>query len=505
MREGSIAAIAGGLGVQDGGSAQLSLEVVDLVASDEEHILDGRAAGGTGAAAAGAGGPGADGPGADGPGACSWELPAAAGVSESPAAPQPRGDCPARAPGELAERPAPEPRPKDRAVLEPASPASPARRAACVPPARLKCQPTPRAAAAAASAAGMEESASCDEQLHPLGLLDPVMQLISSDEEDAFAGAAPAWAAASAVAGVGSAGDAVRQSGRRQRSLEAFFRPLKAARLVVEASDPKSPALEAQCSKVSAPLAWCCLTDGSLGGSRWYSVREIPGLYLLTDFLSEPEEAALTSWLDVGSQEWRHSSFNGECRSKNWGARTDLLHRRVRPADASLGEQDMPQELLSLAARLRDCVAGSRVPPSVPQPLVAAIKDFHPNEANANEYVRARGDSLTPHFDDRFLSGTLLVGLSLVGDCVMTYHEHPSARRGRSGCEGCCACGPRQGRAAARLPPGPGRRVLLPRRSVQVVTGKSRFEFTHSIHGGDLPASGRRLSVVLRQAKCPWP
>jgi hypothetical protein len=45
--------------------------------------------------------------------------------------------------------------------------------------------------------------------------------------------------------------------------------------------------------------------------------REVPGLLLIHDFLSEEEEAALIASIDGDTDTpWRHSSFNGHCMSK---------------------------------------------------------------------------------------------------------------------------------------------------------------------------------------------
>lgn len=61
---------------------------------------------------------------------------------------------------------------------------------------------------------------------------------------------------------------------------------------------------------------------------------------------------------------------------------TDLARRTVAPEAVPL-----PAELLAVAQRMRD---------TVPQ-----LADFHPNEANAIEYLQDRGDYLLPHVDDR--------------------------------------------------------------------------------------------------------
>jgi hypothetical protein len=168
----------------------------------------------------------------------------------------------------------------------------------------------------------------------------------------------------------------------------------------------------------------------SAGVSRWlepHVVSDVPGLFQFHDFISEEEEARLVEALEEeGKYHWKRSLFNGECMSQGWGVRTDLLRRTVRPNIACKGERDMPAFLLQVVERF--------------QRRCRILRDFSPNEANANRYERARGNLLTPHFDDRRLSGEMLVNLSLCSSCVMTFEK--------------------QG-----FPPVP---VTLPRRSLQV-------------------------------------
>ena len=85
-------------------------------------------------------------------------------------------------------------------------------------------------------------------------------------------------------------------------------------------------------------------------------------------------------------------------------------------------------------------------------------------------YYKSNGHVLKPHFDDRYLSGQILVNLSLCSEATMTYIN------------------------SANVP----FRVLLPPRSLQIVTKESRYDFTHSINNEDILGE-RRVSVVFRQ------
>lgn len=103
-----------------------------------------------------------------------------------------------------------------------------------------------------------------------------------------------------------------------------------------------------------------------------------------------------------------------------------------------------------------------------------------PNEANAIDYRRAGGDYLKAHVDDRRLSREPIANLSIVGDCVMTYRRE----KRRGGVEG--------GDGAVE-------RVLLKRRTLQVLTGKARYDYSHGIGNEDL-LSDRRISITIRES-----
>ena len=96
-----------------------------------------------------------------------------------------------------------------------------------------------------------------------------------------------------------------------------------------------------------------------------------------------------------------------------------------------------------------------------------------PNEANAIDYHRKQGHWLQNHVDDRQLSKEPIANLSVAGDCYMTFRNERV--RGES------------------------KRVLLPRRTLQVLTGKARYDYSHGICNKDL-LSDRRVSITMRES-----
>jgi alkylated DNA repair dioxygenase AlkB len=96
-----------------------------------------------------------------------------------------------------------------------------------------------------------------------------------------------------------------------------------------------------------------------------------------------------------------------------------------------------------------------------------------PNEINAIEYRKVLGHSLVSHVDDRQKHKEPIANLSLAGDCYMTYTnvKDQTVR---------------------------AKKVLLPRRTLQVLTGRARYDYAHGIANADL-LSDRRVSLTMRE------
>jgi hypothetical protein len=189
----------------------------------------------------------------------------------------------------------------------------------------------------------------------------------------------------------------------------------------------------------------------------------LPGQLTFPDFLSAAEEAALLAALEAPTEPaWQADNFAGRGRCKWYGPQLDLRLGEVSPPLVPF-----PPWLVPIVARLRTL-----------HPLLAR---FDPTHANAIEYVRARGDALRPHVDERRLCGDVIVNISLAGGCVMTY-AHAGGGRLAQG-------------EVGRV------RVALPVRCAQVQSGAARFRYTHSIANEDLPEGegARRVSITMRE------
>jgi hypothetical protein len=197
----------------------------------------------------------------------------------------------------------------------------------------------------------------------------------------------------------------------------------------------------------------------------------IDGLILIHNFISVDEESRIQKFLDDDvDNPWKYSSFNGNCHSKGYGVITQFglpaENRLVRVNDRDKGEKEIPTCILFLVDRLKRIV--QRYPDIFPD----CLRKFEPNEFNANQYLKTRKDYLKFHYDDRFLSGEVLMNLSMIGACHMSYMESKGGREFD---------------------------VNLPRRCLQLVTGTARYRYKHGIKEENL-FNEMRISMTFRQA-----
>ena len=203
---------------------------------------------------------------------------------------------------------------------------------------------------------------------------------------------------------------------------------------------------------------------------------ELPGLWLLHEFISEEEEVTIVSLLDSDQTLWHHSSFNGNTMSKSFGVKTQfgpahIEERIVRKNDPERGEHGVPLYLLPCVDRLKGIVKTMGKKCKMP----TVLSSFKPNECNANLYLKSENHSLSPHYDDRFLSGPILMNLSLHGRSRMTYSKGDSDAFHDKVV------------------------VDLPRRCLQLVTGDARYKYKHRIDAEDI-IDDKRVSITWRQA-----
>lgn len=240
-------------------------------------------------------------------------------------------------------------------------------------------------------------------------------------------------------------------------------------------------------------------------------VQELPGLFLLHDFINESEEEALLHYIqDDLCQKcpWKHSSFNGHCMSMTFGVKTqfglpDEL-RLVRENNVDSGELDIPDRFHTYITRLQTWIAALQSTSTassssiVLKKLPVQLRCFKPNDCNINSYDRNKNHSLKPHFDDRALSGPILLNLSLAGAAIMTYTK-PSSNGCTTTTSSSSSTSSGNRSVSINGNSTSSASVLLPRRCLQIVSGAARYSFMHEIVNKDL-IDNNRISITWRQS-----
>jgi alkylated DNA repair dioxygenase AlkB len=288
-----------------------------------------------------------------------------------------------------------------------------------------------------------------------------------------------------------------------------------------------------------------------------FGIREcifsiIPGLILIPEFITEFEEAELIQKIDADSHSsWEHTNWTGHMTSKRFGMVTvfgiprsndyvnaksierGTAHKRsgeirgIRVNDESAGEYGLPdysqfvvdrlyqlkKDILELLyERIRhDATHKSKHASAFDNQrriintqsliqLVDSLKVFVPNECNVNCYLKSRGDFLRPHFDDRELSGPLLMNLSLCGKAAMRYTLDLDDNKTQTSHKLSTS---RYSNTLSGLPIVDENKLVvdvpLPRRCLQLISGEGRYKWEHSIPT-DFIHDERRVSITWRGA-----
>jgi hypothetical protein len=237
----------------------------------------------------------------------------------------------------------------------------------------------------------------------------------------------------------------------------------------------------------------------------------LPGLFVFPDFITPGEEMDILGYLDGETTiPWKMASFNGPHFGKRWGVHCNLRDRKVSAAETPL-PGFFHQILLPKVRAL--LTTAHHLPP----PLISLIQQWNANEANAIRYHKKMGHCLASHCDDRKLSKELIANLSLEGDCYMTYQnekykdhdqkqleEHPYKQESME---------KNQETKSPEILIVPGRKsegvpfvqipsfhnVLLKRRTLQLLTGRARYDYSHGIRNEHF-IDETRVSITMRES-----
>ena len=181
----------------------------------------------------------------------------------------------------------------------------------------------------------------------------------------------------------------------------------------------------------------------------------VPGLEFREEFISLREEIAIVQTLDTAP--W---SCELSRRVQHYGFKYDYKSRRI---DESMHIGKLPDWLHELAERLHQ----------------AQFFDEAPDQVIVNEYLPGQG--ISPHIDCQPCFGDTLVSLSLCSTCTMDFIHAET---------------------------GEQQPVFLPRRSIAVLKGDSRYCWKHAIakrrqdvHDGQIFIRQRRISLTFRKVK----
>ncbi|ORZ22322.1 hypothetical protein BCR42DRAFT_405939 [Absidia repens] len=187
--------------------------------------------------------------------------------------------------------------------------------------------------------------------------------------------------------------------------------------------------------------------------------QDIPGLSLITDFITEEEEENLIYHINQGQWCGLGISPNPELkrRTQQYG---HLFSYRYRKVLEEYGE--LPDFVKSIVQRI----------------MSNQLMPIHPNHLLVNEYNEGQG--IMPHIDAPALFGPAILSLSLLSACIMKF-----------------------------MNPSNGHQVdvVLPRRSIVVLTGDARYNYKHGISkdlmetapDGQVIQRKQRVSFTFRQ------
>jgi alkylated DNA repair dioxygenase AlkB len=247
-----------------------------------------------------------------------------------------------------------------------------------------------------------------------------------------------------------------------------------------------------------------------------------PGLFLFPNFITEEEENEIIQKLDNTTilPYWSTERHSGIHREKRWGVDHDLWSRQVRPPKYNIPKWietmiiERIRQLHTTIPMTHDSNHDHNNNDEQLKKLYTMLQLFIPNDVNAIEYIRDSGHSLLAHIDDRQKHTEPIANLSLVGDCYMTYtidpnkklnaDDAPSKKKKKTMSSSISKCDDVD---ATENKTSNGDTVIkdvyhvfLPRRTLQILTGRSRYDYKHGIQNSDL-CSERRVSITLRETK----
>ena len=202
--------------------------------------------------------------------------------------------------------------------------------------------------------------------------------------------------------------------------------------------------------------------------------QPLPGLFIFPNFLDQTEQNELVKEIRSLPNTW--------ISIPNGGSLCDVLRFGINPVyntkyTKMKVDPMMPDSIYSnIFAKLQK---NSKFKKMLGSKL--------PNESNIMRYVKSKRHVLAAHIDDRNASENIF-NLSLVGSAVMTYKLENFKKDFIE-----------TGGLSKNIPIPKLCRVHLAPGTLQIMSGVSRYEYTHEISNADL-LSEDRLSITMRNS-----
>ncbi|XP_015346947.1 alpha-ketoglutarate-dependent dioxygenase alkB homolog 4 isoform X1 [Marmota marmota marmota] len=200
-----------------------------------------------------------------------------------------------------------------------------------------------------------------------------------------------------------------------------------------------------------------------------------PGVTLIEDFVTREEEAEMVRLMD--RDPWKLSQSGR--RKQDYGPRVNFRKQKLKMA----GFCGLPSFSREVVQRMG---------------LYPGLEGFQPVEQCNLDYCPERGSAIDPHLDDAWLWGERLVSLNLLSPTVVSMHREAAGSL--------LLCAAPSAEALGDSVIAPSRSVPcqevevaipIPCRSLLVLAGAARHQWTHAIHRRHIEA--RRVCATFRE------
>ncbi|XP_055462589.1 alpha-ketoglutarate-dependent dioxygenase alkB homolog 4 isoform X1 [Psammomys obesus] len=202
-----------------------------------------------------------------------------------------------------------------------------------------------------------------------------------------------------------------------------------------------------------------------------------PGVTLIKGFVTPEEEAEMVRLMD--NDPWKLSQSGR--RKQDYGPKVNFRKQKLRMA----GFQGLPRFSQKVVQRMG---------------LYPGLEDFQPVEQCNLDYSPERGSAIDPHLDDAWLWGERLVTLNLLSATVVSMaSEAPGSLLLSSD----PSVGPDTSEGNIMTPSRTVScqevevAISVPCRSLLMLTGPARHQWTHAIHRRHIKA--RRVCITFRE------